>query len=88
MLATIFRVLANSNFRPSDWRDSLHLFNLKFSTEKNINRLREIARITQKVIKIIQNPIEVSELEKEAWGNYFQIEKVKSHSLQKESRTL
>ncbi len=30
---------------------------------------------------MIQNPLEVSELEKEAWGNDFHIEKVKSYAL-------
>ena len=81
MLVRISRALANSNFRPSNCSPSLHLFKLMLSTQKNIDRLKETAIIAKKVIKMIQNPLQVSELEKEAWGNDLQIEKVKSYAL-------
>ncbi len=40
---------------------------MMFSTQKDLIRLRETARIADQVIKMIRSPFEVSELEKEAW---------------------
>ncbi len=57
---------------------------LMFSTQKDINRLRETARIADQVIKMIRSPFEVSELEKEAWIHESpeqQIERVNSYAL-------
>ncbi len=57
---------------------------MKSSSQKDINRLRETARIADQVIKMIRNPFEVSELEKEAWIDESpeqQIERVKSYAL-------
>ncbi len=57
---------------------------MMFSTQKDINRLRETARIADQVIKMIRSPFEVSELEKEAWSHESpdqQIERVKSYAL-------
>jgi hypothetical protein len=54
------------------------------TTQKDINRLRETARIADQVIKMIRNPFKVSELEKEVWiqeSPEQQIERVKSYAL-------
>ncbi len=64
-------------------RSSLSLRGM-FSTQKDINRLRETARIADQVIKMIRHPFEVSELEKEAWNQESpeqQIKRVKSYAL-------
>ena len=60
MLVRISKALANSNFKSSNCIPSLHLFKLMLSTQKNIDRLKETAIIAKKVIKMIQNPLEVS----------------------------
>lgn len=57
---------------------------MMFSTQKDINRLRETARIADRVIKMIRSPFEVSELEKEAWNHESleqQVERVYSYAL-------
>lgn len=81
MFTRFSRALAHVNFKPPNWKNRLNLSRMMFSTEKDINRLRETAKIAQKVIKLIENPFKVSELEKEAWGDDFTIEKVKSYAL-------
>ncbi len=66
-----------------NYRSSLSLRGM-FSTQKDINRLRETARIADQVIKMIRHPFEVSELEKEAWNQESpeqQVKRVKSYAL-------
>jgi hypothetical protein len=64
MFARISRALVHSRLQSLNWRGSPTLSRMKFSTNKDINRLRETAKIAQKVIRMIQNPFEASELEK------------------------
>jgi hypothetical protein len=57
---------------------------MMFSTHKDINHIRETARIADQVIKMIRSPFQVSELEKEAWpheSSAQQIKRIKSYAL-------
>ena len=64
MFARISRAFANARLQSLNCRGSPILSRMKFSTNKDINRLRETAKIAYKVIRMIQNPFEASELEK------------------------
>jgi hypothetical protein len=84
MFARISRTVIRSQITQSlSLRSSRGLWGM-FSTQKDINRLRETARIADRVIKMIRSPFEVSELEKEAWIDESpeqQIKRVKSYAL-------
>ena len=84
MFARISRTAMRAQINHSrNCRSSLSLRGM-FSTQKDINRLRETARIADRVIKMIRSPFEVSELEKEAWIDESpeqQIKRVKSYAL-------
>jgi hypothetical protein len=84
MFSRFSRFVAHASLQSLNWGKKLRISRMMFSTEKEINRLRETARIADKVIKMIQTPFEVSELEREAWGHESpeqQIKRVKSYAL-------
>jgi hypothetical protein len=64
MFARISKAFANARLQSLNWRGPSNLSRMKFSTNKDINRLMETAKIAQKVIRMIQKPFEASELEK------------------------
>ena len=64
MFARISRALVHSRLQSLNWRGTANLPRMNFSTNKDINRLRETAKIAQQVIRMIQKPFVVSELEK------------------------
>ena len=53
MFARISRTLAHARLQSLNWRGTPNLFRMKFSTNKDINRLRETAKIASKVIRMI-----------------------------------
>jgi hypothetical protein len=84
MFARLSKTFVHVRFQSCNWKSSPLLSRMMFSTQKDLNRLRETARIADQVIKMIRSPFEVSELEKEAWShepNKKQIERVKSYAL-------
>jgi len=81
MLTRLSRVLTHAGLRTFSWKDSPHLVRMRFATQKDLDCLRETATLAQKLIRMIDNPHQVSELEKEVWGNDLQVEKVKSYAL-------
>lgn len=81
MFFRISRALVQASLKFSNCSNSKITSKIMFSTKKDIDCLREKAKIAQKVIRMIQNPYEVSELEKLAWGNDISIIRFKSHAL-------
>ncbi len=84
MLARISKTLLHVRLQPYKYRAVRHNYSMISTTQKDINRLRETARIADQVIKMIRNPFKVSELEKEVWiqeSPEQQIERVKSYAL-------
>ena len=69
MFARLSRAFTHLSLRTFGLKDSRHLVRMSFATQKDLSRLRETATIAQKVIRMIEIPHQVSELEKEAWGN-------------------
>jgi hypothetical protein len=53
MFARFSRAIAHVNFKPPKWKNRPNHSTMMFSTEKEIDRLRETAKIAQKVIRII-----------------------------------
>ena len=64
MFARISRALVHARLQSLNWRGTPNLSRMKFSTNKDIDRLRETAKIAQQVIRMIQKPFEALELEK------------------------
>jgi hypothetical protein len=83
MFSRVSRLLLQTSLQSLSWGKNAHTSRM-FSTHKDINRLRETARIAEQVIKMIQKPFQISELEKEAWGHESpeqQIKRVNSYAL-------